>query len=81
MGGCGMSESKASRQCMVKACNGIPIVRGLCHQCYTRALRLVNMHKTTWAELERMGLARAPRTRAKKAAFDVAFEAARESAG
>ena len=76
-----MSESKASRQCMVATCSGIPIVRGLCHQCYTRALRLVNLNKTTWAELERMGLSRAPRTRAKRAAFDVAFEAAKESAG
>lgn len=76
-----MSESIAPKQCMVKACNGIPIVRGLCHQCYTRASRLVSMGKTTWPELERLGLARAPRSRAKKAAFDVAFEAARESAG
>lgn len=76
-----MSDNNVSRKCVVATCSGIPIVRGLCHQCYTRAIRLVNKNKTTWAELERLGLARAPRTRAKRAAFDVAFEAAKGAAG
>ena len=75
-------DNNVSRKCMVAACSNIPTVRGLCYNCYTRALRMVSLGKTTWAELERLGLARAPGTRAKRAAFDVAFEAARgESAG
>ena len=35
--------------------------RGLCAPCYNDALRLVKQGKTTWEEMERLGLAKPPR--------------------
>ena len=45
--------------CMTPECKSpsVPVVRGLCAVCYRSAKRLVDNGKTTWTELETMGLA------------------------
>ena len=48
-----MAERKSV--CLRPGCGKVPRARGLCNACYTGALRLVSMKRTTWAQLEAQG--------------------------
>jgi hypothetical protein len=41
---------------MTPDCEGHAVARGLCHACYESAFRIVRKGKTTWGELEDLGL-------------------------
>ena len=51
--------------CLVPGCGREAKVRGLCGRCSTAARAQIKKGKTTWADLERLGLAAPP----KKSAF------------
>jgi hypothetical protein len=51
--------------CLVPGCGREAKIRGLCGRCCTAARAQIKKGKTTWGDLERLGLAAAP----KKAAF------------
>lgn len=51
--------------CLVPGCGREAKIRGLCGRCCTAARAQIKKGKTTWADLERLGLAAEP----KKAAF------------
>lgn len=53
--------------------------RGLCDTCYQEARRMIRLDKTTWAELESLGLAVPPKRRlgSKKSKFELAVDQAR----
>lgn len=44
-------------RCCVPDCNKEARWRGVCQSCYGQAKRLIDDGKTTWTELEEMGLA------------------------
>ena len=58
-------NAEAKHICLVPGCGREAKIRGLCGRCCTAARAQIKKGKTTWADLERLGLA-AP---AKKAAF------------
>ena len=50
------------RKCVVKRCVNTNIgARGLCLKCYGAARYLIRERKTSWEELQRLGLAKATR--------------------
>ena len=51
--------------CLVPGCGREAKIRGLCGRCCTAARAQIKKGKTTWADLERLGLAAPP----KKTAF------------
>ena len=51
--------------CVVPGCGREAKIRGLCGRCCTAARAQIKKGKTTWADLERLGLATPP----KKSAF------------
>ena len=51
--------------CLIPGCGREAKIRGLCGRCCTAARAQIKKGKTTWADLERLGLATAP----KKSAF------------
>jgi hypothetical protein len=60
-----MGGSNGTTACLVPSC-GKPNTRGsrgLCPRCRTLAAAEVNSGRTTWDELERLGLARPPKKR------------------
>jgi hypothetical protein len=49
---------KRKQKCVVPGCNSTKVVgRGLCSADWQAAKRLIEQKKTTWAELEKKGLA------------------------
>lgn len=66
-----MRAKTKKKWCFVKTCNGTSIVgRGLCSRCYPTARYLVRTGKTTWEELEKMGLAKPKRSINASPLFD-----------
>ncbi len=47
--------------CTIPNCKRKALHRGLCRACLTSAKRAVQAGKTTWEELERLGIATRPR--------------------
>lgn len=47
-----------NRDCMTEGCTAVRYAdgRGLCMNCYSKAKKMVEAKKTTWEELESMGL-------------------------
>lgn len=43
--------------CLIKNCNRSPARRGLCNACYQTFYKAIRAKKTTWAKLEKRGLA------------------------
>jgi len=71
---------RTNRKCIVKQCDATNISgRGLCMKCYYAARNLIRTGKTSWEELQRMGLARAPRAKLAASPLVVAF--AKKKAG
>lgn len=62
-------------KCLTPKCTRTPTenLKGLCMNCYSKAKQAVELGKTSWAELERLGLAAN-----KKDPFDAALEQARQ---
>lgn len=62
-------------ECLIEGCNSKAKSRGLCVACYQTARQSVRTGKTTWADLEKVGLAK-PSTRKHNgvSAFAAAFE-------
>lgn len=58
-------KTDATQICLVPGCGRAAKIRRLCGRCCTAARAQIKKGKTTWADLERLGLAAAPR----KAAF------------
>ena len=54
-----------AKVCLVPGCGREAKIRGLCGRCCTAARAQIKKGKTTWADLERLGLATPP----KKSAF------------
>jgi hypothetical protein len=50
--------------CVVPGCGREAKIRGLCGRCCTAARAQIKKGKTTWADLERLGLAVAPKHKA-----------------
>lgn len=60
-------------RCLIPTCDsGGKLRRGLCLACYTSAGGRVRAKKTTWEELERLGLA--VKAKAKPSAFSVELQ-------
>jgi hypothetical protein len=63
------------RKCIVPQCPATKIMaRGLCSECYPAALHQVLINKTTWEQLESLGLANPKHS--KRSVFYSAFTAA-----
>jgi len=65
------------KKCLVKSCERKAYCRGLCRSCYQTALKAVSNGKTTWEELEAMGLSLPPKnvvSATQRNPFRVAFE-------
>ncbi len=58
-----MTRRKPST-CCIPYCTGTVTCRGLCRRCENNARNAVRRGKTTWAELEELGLAKATTYRA-----------------
>ncbi len=50
-------ETKVSDLCLVPGCEKPRRWKGICQSCYGQAKRLIDSGKTTWEELQEMGLA------------------------
>ncbi len=61
--------------CLVQDCGREAKIRGLCSRCCTAARKAIKDGKTTWADLESLGLAKAP-THAPQGVFSDAFKKA-----
>jgi len=51
-----LTPREANQRCLVRQCEGKAAVRGVCIRCYRSAERAVQKKKTTWEELEALGL-------------------------
>jgi hypothetical protein len=63
--------------CIVADCGNPVYARGLCERCVRGARRLIDQSKTSWEELEKLGMA-VPKTTAASF-FSQKFEAAKQS--
>lgn len=53
------TKTRANQKCIVKRCTVVGIVgRGLCQKCYYAARHLIREGKTSWEELQKLGLSR-----------------------
>ena len=69
-----------ARKCTIPKCEATKIsARGLCVDCYLAARYQIKSGKTTWEQLESLGLV-APKRRVKRNAFYDAFDAATQRA-
>ncbi len=50
----------AQVKCLIDGCDGVAKVRGLCSICYGAANASIRIGRTTWKELEDMGLSYKP---------------------
>lgn len=69
-------------QCVIEGCDSVGVVsRGLCHSCYQQARDAIIAGRATWADLERLGLAKPRRNKPRCGAFGKALDAALASGG
>jgi len=61
-------------KCLVKDCDRHAVARGLCFPCYQVARTSVLLGKTTWEELQKLGLSTRVKTRRIKNAFMSAYD-------
>lgn len=61
--------------CVTKNCTRPSVSRGLCQTCQMAAKRLIREGKTTWEQLEEMGLIN-PKKQGREGLFKNAFESA-----
>jgi hypothetical protein len=54
-------KAGAKQICLVPGCGREAKIRGLCGRCATAARAQIKKGKTTWADLEKLGLATPPR--------------------
>lgn len=74
-------STKLPDECLIPGCHRRAVARGLCEPCVVSARRLVSAGKTTFADLEAMGLARpALRGPGKLGPFLQAFATAKQRA-
>lgn len=69
------------KRCITPGCDRQKHIRGLCASCYIAARRMIADRKTTWEELESLGLSRTPQGRGLPSAFVVAYQQAKAKAG
>jgi len=75
------TKTRANQTCLVKQCAAVGIVsRGLCQKCYYAARYLIREGKTSWEELQKLGLARATHAKLAESPLAVAFTKAKATA-
>lgn len=69
------TSKKPETRCAVPTCErSILASRGLCNSCYQSALKLVRENRTTWKQLESLGLAKTHESKATINPLRLEFE-------
>ena len=75
------TKTRANQKCIVKRCTAIGIVsRGLCPKCYYAARYLIREGKTSWEELQKLGLAKATHAKLAESPLAIALIKAKATA-